>query len=292
MDRRALTALRSPAFTLVELLVVIGIIAVLISVLLPALGRARASAQAVTCRSNLRQLVLATTMFANEHDGYLPKPGNNGGPRMLGWSTVAGPSWGYKDPMWGFEYVLLKYLGRNKDVFRCPADDSGAIRYVWNDNMPNLPDKPDADNVYASYRMNWSNEFYEGAKDPRGNYNATLFISPKLGQIKPASAAILYADGVASRYDINPAPNAENHVYCQTDSHQFTISPTNAWNIAYRRHSRTLDRINDPTGLKRGLANYAFADGHVETLTWTETWKSLGDGKVPWQVTGTFLKRF
>jgi len=62
---------RHSAFTLVELLVVIGIIALLISILLPALNRARESAKAVQCASNARQLVMATNIFANEHKGFM-----------------------------------------------------------------------------------------------------------------------------------------------------------------------------------------------------------------------------
>lgn len=60
------------AFTLVELLVVIGIIALLISILLPVLKSARAAAQAVKCQSNQRQLMMAFLTFAHDHKNHLP----------------------------------------------------------------------------------------------------------------------------------------------------------------------------------------------------------------------------
>ena len=58
-----------PAFTLVELLVVVGIIAVLIAILMPALGKARKQAAGVQCLSNVTQLVAAYTMYLNENKG-------------------------------------------------------------------------------------------------------------------------------------------------------------------------------------------------------------------------------
>jgi prepilin-type N-terminal cleavage/methylation domain-containing protein len=61
-------------FTLVELLVVIGIIAIMISILLPTLARARQSAESVACLSNLRQIGQMAVQYANESKGYLPQP--------------------------------------------------------------------------------------------------------------------------------------------------------------------------------------------------------------------------
>src|SRR5690554_5656060 len=59
-------------FTLIELLVVISIIAILMSVLMPSLQKARSAARMVSCKSNIRQITMAGLMYANSHGGKLP----------------------------------------------------------------------------------------------------------------------------------------------------------------------------------------------------------------------------
>src|SRR5215218_2475263 len=79
-------------FTLVELLVVIGVIAGLIAILLPALARAREAARTVACASNIRQIGIATLAYAQRSGGYLPIPTadvnlTGGRPESAIWAT-------------------------------------------------------------------------------------------------------------------------------------------------------------------------------------------------------------
>lgn len=103
-----LQAGRKHAFTLVELLVVIGIIALLISILLPSLAKARQSANMVACLSNLRQIGQTLLLYTNDNKGYLPL---GAGPS----TTATGAVY---QTLWVHEVSLV--LGKN------PSDNNNA----------------------------------------------------------------------------------------------------------------------------------------------------------------------
>jgi len=112
-----------PAFTLVELLVVIGIIALLIGILLPVLGRARAQANRVACLSNIKQLGTAILMYCNDNKGYFPTcAAADDGIAFMPYSE----DWIHWQANRNLDdSAIAKYVGRGeklRQLLRCPAD--------------------------------------------------------------------------------------------------------------------------------------------------------------------------
>ena len=144
-------------FTLVELLVVIGLIDLLVAMLLPALNKARSAANSAACASNLRQIGLGFTMYVQDpaNRGYLPMP----------WDTADPQGWPYS--FWYFK--LQPYLNNRKfsvstafetcfdGVFRCPG------KWNWNLNGP-------TDVARVSYGMNQFRPPFLMSPDPPMRY--------------------------------------------------------------------------------------------------------------------------
>lgn len=143
------TPSRASAFTLVELLIVIGIIAILVSLLLPAVGKMREQGRQVQCLSNLRGLGTAMLAYAADNDGFLPATAQNvvdsGGMYSgkyppndwLFWQPNRTPSYGNQQFV---HSAIAKYLNLNYGSMdfspnssnlaplRCPSDDSWSLR--------------------------------------------------------------------------------------------------------------------------------------------------------------------
>lgn len=279
---------RNNGFTLVELLVVIGIIAVLISILLPTLSRARESANRVACASNLRQLANAIVMYTGENKGWFPNIAVWGGPgaTALGYGTNATPAptgypadwigwpddwivWRNKtvgDPLRG---AIVKYLGNPTSgrIMTCPSDQS-----IWR-KVPN----PDGTVYPYSYVMNSYMSFGTNSSPwvpatlaaPKNNLRYAADAAWRISQVRRASDKILVyeederavRDGRGQLQSPAIGNNADNIVGLLSVRHDSkVIFPDDP------PKSQGQELIENQVNRER-KGNVGFVDGHADYVT-------------------------
>ena len=288
------------AFTLVELLVVIGIIAILISVLLPTLARVRESANRIACQSNLRQIATAMIMYTQENHYWFPGCAVYGGPGgaaigygyqaaqpgypvdWIGWpedwivwrdfnntGRVADGSGqhnkGAEEPLQG---AIVKHLGNPSSgkIMMCPSDDS-----KWRAlQATNYYPYSYVMNGYLSFMTN-VNPHVPGTmppNPPKNNLRNPSDAAWKISQVRNSGEVImLYEEDERALTDGRG----------QLDSPAIGNNPANIIGMLAIRHDHQRKQPDNtlygPTGLiatqinKDCKGNAAFVDGHCDYVT-------------------------
>jgi len=247
-------------FTLIELLVVVSIIALLVSILLPALGKAREQAKRVYCANNLKQIATAMNMYALENRNQYPPYGRY---------NATTDTWA-DDWLWDCTYYMTDLVlasGGDRKTMYCPSEPSrDNDNFWWYDQVAwgsvTPPVKPD-DEVQGEGRKTTNRVIgYISMIDPL-TPRTSLPLSPQPPQkrwvrkntVPYPSEAELYMDIVLSN---NANPDLTTTSFSDVRGGSYTM-----WGITDRTNH--LVSKEDPAG-----GNIAFVDNHVDWRTYDD----------------------
>ncbi|MCI0744186.1 MAG: prepilin-type N-terminal cleavage/methylation domain-containing protein [Verrucomicrobia subdivision 3 bacterium] len=231
------------AFTLVELLVVIAAVAILAGLLLPVLSGAKWRAHAIRCMSNERQLALAWHVYADDHNGRLPRnfgivetqdTVNNR--TYLNWVNNV-LSWELDSDNTNtallFAGGIGPYLGAATEVYRCPTD------FVLSDRQRDAGWRSRVRSYSMNAMVGDAGEFTVGGTNVNNPHYRQFYSITEMPQ--PSDIFVF----------------VEEHPHSLRDGYFLNNPYVSEWNDL-------------PASYHNGAANLAFADGHVETHRWVD----------------------
>ena len=280
-------------FTLIELLVVISIIALLVGILLPALGAARKSAMVLKCASREKQVMISMTAYTLDNDGLFPSGWEENKNGQLDDKVIS-----YDDRLSGYDgretmtqdQMLSNYIfvggdnSNGSDFYTCPLDELEAFtpgsnnqffRRTYSISAGNNPEA----NANAYRQTPGISSTRAQNRDVLGNIKVDSW-SAKDGAVTAASSTIALAElsfaqntmGIIAYAEVSANPNVGPVAGGQNWSGYGTFE-TNVIG-----HHDGIAALNEPFSERRSLrTNYAFVDGHVEGLSFGDTLTGITD---------------
>ena len=261
-------------FTLIELLVVIAIIAILAALLLPALARAKAKAQQITCVSNAKQLSLAFQLYAGDfNDLYAPNPDDGTTQAGYIWcSGQAGIGGGdefdpdlMRDPA---RTLVAPYIANNVGIFHCPADNRIGM-FNGTGLYPNSPLKgkiiPAARSVSMNQAVGTVDPVYSANASGHGGVPNKPTNGPWLNGTQNGNKAATGPYATFGKTTSFRGAASPSKIFMQADESNYSINDAG---LATSANPNVMVFIDFPSTAHNGGCGFSFCDGHAEIHKW------------------------